>query len=52
VLEAAEFGRYEDRWELLKRPTNEAENWLGEGYAAAIERFGVPPGMPRLPPRT
>jgi hypothetical protein len=51
MLLAKEFLDYEDRWDLLLRPTNEIENLLGADYARCVVEHGVPPGHPALPPR-
>lgn len=51
MLKAKEFLAYEDRWDLLLRPTREVPNLLGADYAECIAQWGVPPEHPGMPPR-
>jgi hypothetical protein len=51
MLKANEFLAYEDRWDLLLRPTSDVPNLLGADYAECIALWGVPPGHPGITPR-
>jgi hypothetical protein len=51
MLIAKQFLDYEDRWDLLLRPTSEVSNLLGADYSECIALWGVPPGHPGMPPR-
>ena len=50
TLVAQQFFGYEDRWDLLLKPTLEVPNLLGEDYAECVERWSVSPRHPGLPP--
>jgi hypothetical protein len=52
MLIAKQFLDYEDRWDLLLRPTSEVPNLLGADYAECIAQMGVPPGHRGMPPRS
>lgn len=51
MLIAKQFVGYEDRWDLLLRPTTEVPNLLGDDHAECISLWGVPPGHRGMPPR-
>jgi hypothetical protein len=45
------LGGYEDRWDLLDRPADQAPLLADQWYTGCVERFGLPPdhpGWPRL----
>jgi hypothetical protein len=49
MLKAAEFLGYEERWDLLLRPTGDVPNLLSPDYAECLTRWGVAPGHPGVP---
>jgi hypothetical protein len=49
VLLAKHFADYEDRWDLLEHPANEAPLLLGQWYCECVENFGLPQGHPGWP---
>jgi hypothetical protein len=48
-LHAKYLTGYEDRWDLLDRPADEAPLLIGEWYTECVRRFGLPPGHPGWP---
>lgn len=51
TLRAHQLLAYEDKWDLLLRPTSAVPNLLGDDYADCIAQWGVPSGHPGMPPR-
>jgi hypothetical protein len=41
---------YEDRWDLLDGPADQAPLLAGQWYTECVERFGLPAGHPGWPP--
>jgi hypothetical protein len=49
VMIPAEFSGYEDRWDLLDHPADEAPLLIGAWYAECVRDFGLPNGHPGWP---
>lgn len=49
TLRAEFIAGYEDRWDLLDRPADEAPLLIDAWYTRCVERFGLPPGHPGWP---
>jgi hypothetical protein len=49
ALLAKYLAGYEERWDLLDRPADEAPLLISEWYTDCVRRFGLPPGHPGWP---
>ena len=49
VMPAKHFLGYEDRWDLLEKPADEAPLLIAEWYSECVRDFGLPPGHPGWP---
>jgi hypothetical protein len=49
VMIPSEFSGYEERWDLLKSPADEAPLLIGAWYAECVSEFGLPKDHPGWP---